>query len=120
MKPYLILTTLLVALLLGCASPNAGGEGSRSTVTQKLNQIQIGMSSGEVVTLIGEPDRVNRMRTASGTQDQWVYGTRTLNLNVRGLGSAMAAAFGEGMTDKKEEFIYLNFENGKLVSTQGF
>jgi len=105
-KIRIILASLLVIFVSGCASPEAGGAGSRPTVSQRLNQIQIGMSSDEVVALIGKPDRVNRMRSASGTQDQWIYGTHTLNLNVRGLGSAMAAAFGEGMmTGRKSSYI---------------
>ena len=66
-------------------------ERAAQAAARKREGVHVGMSQEEVLASSwGKPERVNRTTFASGTHEQWVYGSRS----------------------------YLYFENGKLTAVQ--
>jgi hypothetical protein len=44
-----------------------------STLPSHLKEVEIGMSSNEVLEILGEPETINKITTSQGIEEQWVY-----------------------------------------------
>lgn len=77
MKKLLILLTLLP--FAGCAVPNYAIQEEQMTVAKAQREIKIGMSSAEVIEVLGSP---NMVTTDSKRRETWVYDRVSTNVQA--------------------------------------
>jgi outer membrane protein assembly factor BamE (lipoprotein component of BamABCDE complex) len=107
--------TLLAGFLIlnGCAAPS--DSQNPSSKKANLEQLKIGMTTEQVVSLLGQPAQTKQLVTAEGTTVKWFYPESlfwTTGDAIRaGLQESAGQRHGQGL-------IALTFTNDKLSSIE--
>jgi outer membrane protein assembly factor BamE (lipoprotein component of BamABCDE complex) len=110
-----IITCLSLAILLpACESTHQGISGKQ--LQANLRSLKLGMTSEQVIALIGRPMRVNKTLNAGGVTEQWIYTDSQFWTAGQAVAAGVVAA-GEG-GPLHEGQLYLYFTNSRLTSIQ--
>jgi outer membrane protein assembly factor BamE (lipoprotein component of BamABCDE complex) len=115
----LVLVAFCVGLFGACASHKPLPRTGNETVAEQLEKVRKGMSSDEVKTLLGEPDRIELTNTPKGKGEQWIYSETTLVRNINGTDAAAGHTYMQKLGRGTDRVVLIRFENGLLVS-EGF
>ena len=104
---------LLTVGQTGCDTTDQGFSGAQ--MRANLRQVKVGLTTGQVLALLGRPARINKLTTANGTSEAWLY----YDSQFRTMGQAMAVGALEGTGEVvRNNPMTLVFINGKVTSIE--
>ena len=107
--PLLLVSSLMFS---GCATPSDTENQARKA---NLKDLKIGMTTEQVVGLLGQPTRTNQVITAEGTTVKWFY-PESLFWTT---GDAIWAGLQESSGQRLGQGLHaLTFTNNKLASIE--
>jgi hypothetical protein len=120
MKMKIIPIALAIMIMCGAGCTTAHQSQSnapRMTVSQKLNQLHVGMQKHQVVSEIGQPNRHRTVESADGRTDIWLYNRDTLVTRIEGSGASFMHGFRQGVAKTGPDApLELHFVNNELAT----
>ena len=88
----IIFALILATPFVGACSPKTAQQEERATIAAAQRDIQIGMSSAEVVSILGSP---NMVTTDAQRRETWVYDRVSTEVSASGSGWSLLLAGGQ-------------------------